>query len=137
MNSHHDLTAALAALLQAQVQRYQQAVAAAQRAHAAYTQNISAERELEALQIQMSAIQEADQQLGPVKQSWTAAGKPKTPDLQNNLDTLANLIRQLMGEVDQLEKYTRAERDRLTPQLDREAKGRQMVAAYQNASENV
>ena len=137
MNRHHEVTSILAELLQAQVQRYQQAVAVAQRAHQSYAQKISAEHDLEALQIQMKAIQEADQQLASVKQAWGAMWRPKTPAIQTNLNTLSGLIRQLMAEVEQLETHTRAERDRLTPQMNREAKGRQMVAAYRHASEDL
>ena len=135
MTSHHDVTHLLTERLQAQVERYQQAVAVAQRARQAYARNVSAEHDLEALQIQMTAIQEADQQLTPVKQAWTAQGQPRNTALQTQLDLLANLIRQLMADVDQLENHTRAERDRLAPELNREAKGRQMMAAYRDASQ--
>jgi hypothetical protein len=84
-------------------------------------------RQMDAVLSQTAAV---DATIAASRQQWVESGRRPGPAMAEALQQVAGLIERLQARVGAVEQVAKAHRDRLFPELERLARGRQMQRAY-------
>ena len=130
----NDISTQLAGWLQRQGQDYTEALRLL--AHVQRQQSMNdnnAQRSLEKLQIVVDRIADIEKHIIPLRAQYHELGRPASPRLSEVLRNQQSLLEQFVEKIQSLHGGFEAERNRLMPQLDGNAKRRTMQNAYQRS----
>jgi acyl-CoA reductase-like NAD-dependent aldehyde dehydrogenase len=89
-----------------------------------------AEEALRQAQALLAQTQELEAAAAPAKQAWQRLGQTPGPELSTALQRVGQALERLLTCIAQAEQAAATNKDRLAPQLDVLARGRQMQQAY-------
>jgi hypothetical protein len=116
-----------------EVDRYTQALEAAEALPAALREGRDGEPHLQELVRQLNEVARIEQQIAGPKHQWRQAGASAPPELEALRNRLVDVIRALQVHIAWAEKEASLRKRELVPQLDALIRGQQMQRAYGGA----
>ncbi len=116
-----------------QAEQYEQALKISEELPASFTQDVNPVDLLDQMRAALDEVANLSSQTQAARRQFEVIGQQPGPRLRKALQRLEPTLRKLIEVMATAEEQAREVRDRLSPKLNRESRGRQMRQAYASA----